>query len=550
MSRGAALDPTTGLLEPGVRPEIPGAPQAIADVLARVVQADPGREALVGRRGRYSYAELDREADRAANALAGLGVIPGVRVAASLPNDTEIVVAFLATQRLGAVWVGINRALAPPEKTYMLADCQAAVFIGDETQAAQIGARRGELPALRHVVRADPVGASADGPGRGELSWRGLLERASDRRAPASPVDPFAPAAIAYTGGTTGFPKGAVHSQHNLLVSGAVARAEAWWTPEERLGVLLPLTILNLMVLVPLTAFQIGSTCVAMDRIDPLGIAAWVRDERIATFHAVPAILHDLLTHPDVKPQDLAPLARPEVGGADCPDAFRRLYRERFGRDISIGYGMTEAPTAVTRALPGSPNLPGICGKPLPWIEIRILDEKGAERGPGEIGEICVAAARSGPFAGVYTPMLGYWRKPQETAEALRDGVYRTGDLGMLDAGGTLFIRGRKKELILRGGANVYPAEVERVLHSDPRVRACAVVGKPDPRLGERVVAFVELAPGAEASPQELQARCAGALARYKVPEEFRFVTTMPRTPMGKIRKPELRALLEGNPED
>jgi len=550
MTRPPALDRSTGLIESGIRPEIPGAPQTIAEVLSRVTQADPGREALVGRHGRYTYAELDRAADRAACALSALGVTPGVRVAASLPNDTEIVVAFLATQRLGAVWVGINRPLAPPEKVYMLADCQAAVFLGDETQAAQIAARRSELPALHQVVRADPGGVSASALGPGELSWHILLESASTARPPAPRLDPFAPAAIAYTGGTTGFPKGAVHSQHNLLVPGAVARAEAWFGPEERMGVLLPLTILNLIVLVPLTAFQIGSVCVAMDRIDPLGVAEWVRQERIATFHAVPAILHDLLTHPDVKPQDLGSLTRPEVGGADCPDAFRRLYRERFGRDVSIGYGMTEAPTAVTRALPGSPNLPGICGKPLPWIEIRILDEEGRELKPGEIGEICVAPARSGPFARVYTPMLGYWNKPQETAEALRDGVYRTGDLGMLDPEGTLFIRGRKKELILRGGANVYPAEIERVLHSDPRVRACAVVGKPDPRLGERVVAFVELVPGAEASPDALRARCAEELARYKVPEEFRFVTAMPRTPMGKIRKPELRAWLEGSGED
>jgi acyl-CoA synthetase (AMP-forming)/AMP-acid ligase II len=550
MTRPPALDPSTGLVEPGARPEIPGAPQTVAEVLDRVVHTEPEREALVGRGGRYSYGALDREADRAASALAGLGVTPGVRVAASLPNDTEIVVAFLATQRLGAVWVGINRPLAPPEKAYMLADCEASVFLGDETQAAQIGARRGDLPALRHVVRADPGGVSPGALGPGELSWSALLESASQRRPPALRRDPFAPAAIAYTGGTTGFPKGAVHSQHNLLVPGAVARAEAWWSTDERLGVLLPLTILNLVVLVPLTAFQIGSTCVAMDRIDPVGIAAWVREERIATFHAVPAILHDLLTHPDVRPQDLLSLTRPEVGGADCPDAFRRLYQERFGRDVSIGYGMTEAPTAVTRALPGSPHLPGICGKPLPWVEIRILDEKGAEQRAGEIGEICVAAARSGPFAGVYTPMLGYWKKPRETAEALRDGVYRTGDLGTLDPEGTLFIRGRKKEMILRGGANVYPAEIERVLHSDPRVRGCAVVGKPDSRLGERVVAFVELVPGAEASPEELKARCAEELARYKVPEEFHFVTTLPRTPMGKIRKPELRALLRGGAED
>jgi len=550
MTRPSAIDPATGLLASGARPGIPDAPQTIAAVLDRIARTDPAREALVGRHGRYTYAELDRAADRAAAALATLGVAPGVKVAASLPNDTEIVMAFLATQRLGAVWVGINRPLAPPEKTYMLVDCGAAVLLGDEGQIAQIGARRSELPALRHLVRADPGGVSAGALRPGELSWRILFESVPSSRPPEFRVDPFAPAAIAYTGGTTGFPKGAVHSQHNLLVPGAAARAEGWWSPQERMGVLLPLTILNLIVLVPLTAFQIGSTCVAMDRIDPLGIAEWVRQERIATFHAVPAILHDLLTHPDVKPQDLASLTRPEVGGAECPEASRTLYRERFGHDVSIGYGMTEAPTAVTRALPGSPNLPGICGKPLPWVEIRILDEAGHEQKPGEVGEICVAPARSGRFAGVYTPMLGYWGRPEETAEALRHGVYRTGDLGMLDPDGTLYIRGRKKELILRGGANVYPAEIERVLHSDPRVRACAVVGKSDPRLGERVVAFVELVPDTEASSEELRARCAEELARYKVPEEFRFVTAMPRTAMGKIRKPELRALLEGSQEE
>ncbi len=156
-----------------------------------------------------------------------------------------------------------------------------------------------------------------------------------------------------------------------------------------------------------------------------------------------------------------------------------------------------------------------------------------------------MAPAQSGPVAGLYTPMLGYWKDPEETRRALRGGVLHTGDLGLLDASGTLYLRGRLKELILRGGANVYPAEVERVLHGDPRVVACAVVGRPDPRLGERVVAFVQTAPGAKVAAEELLARCREELARYKVPEEIRFVDAMPRTPMGKIRKPELRRLLE-----
>ncbi len=522
-----------GLCPPVQRPPLPGGPQTVAEVLDRWIAEDPGREALVGRDARYSYAELDREANRAANALTSLGVRPGDRVAASLPNLAELVVAFLGAQRVGAIWVGLNRPLAPPEKTYMLRDCEAAVFLGDPEMAAQIEARARELPALRHRLVTGPGG-----------TWGARVGAASAER-PRVAIDPFAPAAIAYTGGTTGFPKGAVHSQHNLLVPGSVAAASGTWSAEERQGVLLPLTILNLVVLIPLVAFQVGSACVCMDRIDPVGVAEWVRAERIAAFHAVPAILHDLLTHPDVKPADLATLTRPEVGGADCPDAFRTLYRERFGQDVSIGYGMTEAPTAVTRALPGSPNLPGICGTPLPWIAIEIRDEAGKRLSDGEVGEICVAPARTGRFAGIYTPMLGYWKKPDETREALRDGVYRTGDLGCLEADGTLFIRGRKKELILRGGANVYPAEIERVLHGDPRVRACAVVGRPDPRLGERVVAFVELTPGAVAGADELRARCAAELARYKVPEDFRFVDAMPRTPMGKIRKPDLRALFD-----
>jgi acyl-CoA synthetase (AMP-forming)/AMP-acid ligase II len=521
-----------GLVATSTRPPIPGGPQTVAAVLERALGATPDAEALVGRDARYTYKELDSAANRAAHAFAALGVRAGDRVAASLPNHAEIVVAFLGAMRLGAIWVGINRPLAPPEKLFMLRDAEVALFLGDADTAPQIERLRSELPDLRQLLRGGPGG-----------EWAQRLARADDA-ALRIEIDPFAPAAIAYTGGTTGFPKGAVHTQHNLLLPGAVARITGSYGPEERQGVLLPLTILNLMVLVPLLAFQVGSACIAMDRIDPLGVATWVREERIATFHAVPAILHDLLTHPDVKPAELASLTRPEVGGADCPDAFRNLYRERFGQDVSIGYGMTEAPTAVTRAEPGAPALPGICGRALPQVEIEIRAEDGRVLPTGEVGEICVAPARNGPVAGVYTPMLGYWKKDEETRAALRDGVLHTGDLGLLDESGTLFIRGRIKELILRGGANVYPAEVERVLHGDSRVAACAVLGRPDARLGERVVAFVQLAPGATLAAEELLARCRLELARYKVPEEVHFVESLPRTPMGKIRKPDLRALL------
>jgi acyl-CoA synthetase (AMP-forming)/AMP-acid ligase II len=332
-----------------------------------------------------------------------------------------------------------------------------------------------------------------------------------------------------------------VHSHHNLLLPGAVSAATGLYGPDTRQGVVLPLTILNLIVLAPLTAFQVGSTCVAMDRIDPVGLAEWVRKERVGHFAAVPTILHDLFTHPDVTAEDLASLERPMVGGADCPEEFRSLYRERFGKEVGIGYGMTEAPTAVTSASGAPADKPGLCGTALPQIEIHILGDDDEPLPPGEVGEICVGPARTGEWAGVYTPMLGYWKRPDATREVLRGGLYHTGDIGFLEAGGDLYIRGRRNELILRGGANVYPAEVERVLGEHPSVVAAAVFGLPDERLGERVVAVLQL--GDPATTEELLAHVRSELARYKTPAEIRFVDEMPRNAMGKIVKRELEAL-------
>ena len=507
------------------RPLIPGdGPQTVAAVLDRALARTPEREALVGRAGRFSYAELDRAANRAARELAALGVGQGDRVAACLPNDVDLVIAFLGAMRLGAIWVGVNRPLAAPEKAYVLRDSGAGVYLVAPDLAGQV----------EGVARVVPVTPGSVGRSPG------------DAPRPPVAIDPHDPAAIAYTSGTTGFPKGAVHSHHNLLLPGAVAAATGAYGPDVRQGVVLPLTILNLVVLGPLVAFQDGSACVCIDRIDAEGLADWVRRERVGHFAAVPTVFYDLLSHPGVRPADLASLVRPEVGGAECPEEFRRLYRERFGADVVIGYGMTEAPTAVTRTDGSAAPSPGLCGKAVPQVEILILDEKDQPVPSGEIGEICVAPCATGPWAGVYTPMLGYWNKPDETAQALRAGVYHSGDLGFLDARGDLYIRGRRNELILRGGANVYPAEVERVLQEHPAVAAAAVLGRPDPRLGQRVVAAVQLAAGAASSGEEIAAFARERLARYKVPEQIALVAALPRNAMGKIVKRELEPLFEG----
>jgi long-chain acyl-CoA synthetase len=499
---------------------------SIQNVFERPLRDRPDSEALVGRFARYSYRELDDAIGRAAAVLARRGVKPGDRVGACLPNQADIVVAFFAAMRLGAIWVGINRPLARPEKEYILNDAEPAVVLVDNDTLTEL---RDVHPNLIAVDPTDPSG-----------EWAVLMADAGPGDAPHVDVDPFAAAAIAYTGGTTGFPKGVLHSQHNIALVGAIHAALPHHNENTRYGVLLPLTILNMIVLGPVATCHLGACCVAMDRIDPVGVAEWVGAEKVSTFGSVPAVIHDLITHPDVRDEDLASLTRPWVGGADCPDEFRELYRKRFGIAVTTGYGMTEAPTAVTLERPEGPFLPGCAGPALPHVRVTARDGSGNEVAAGEVGEVCVEPATEGPWAGMYRPMLGYWKMPEKTAEALRGGILHTGDLGYLDTDGNLFIKGRRGDLIIRGGANVYPAEVERVLHEDPRVGACAVIGRPDARLGERVVAYVQLTQGESVDPETLRSHCRERLARYKVPEEFVYVDSFVRTPMGKIRKVDL----------
>lgn len=483
-------------------------PASVARVLDRALAADPDREALVTRTRRLSYGELDALADQAANALRDLGVGPGDRVAASLPNDVDVVVAFHGTMRLGAVWVGINKPLAPPEKQYLLDDSGATVFLCDEPVPG-ITTRTVALPewqAALAAADADPVGID---------------------------VDPYAPAGLAYTSGTTGRPKGAVHSQHNLLLPGAVLVETRGWDETLRKGDCFAFTILNLAVLTTVLVSQAGGCSVVMDRVDPEGIAQWVRDERITVWNGAPAMLHGLATNDAVVPDDLASLTEVWVGGADCPDAIRSAFEAKFSRPIVSTYGLSEAPTVVAIDPVDGPHVAGASGKPLPHLRVRVDAAKG------EAGEICVSAADDR-----YRLMLGYWNRPEATAETLAGGELHTGDIGFLDDAGYLHIRDRKSLVIIRGGANVYPAEVERVLHAAPGVAAAAVFGVPDERLGERVMALVELASGATLDEVAIREHCLANLAKYKVPERVVAVGELPRNAMGKVVRTELAALI------
>jgi acyl-CoA synthetase (AMP-forming)/AMP-acid ligase II len=492
-------------------------PRTVADVFAPVVATDPGREALVTRSGRWSYAELDRLANRAAHALAALGVHAGDRVAGGLPNDLDVVLAFHGAMRLGAVWVGINRALAPPEKRFLLDDSGTSLLLCDAATAAQVG------DADTRVVAVED----------GANEWHDALAAARDVPFP-SDVDPLAPAGIAYTSGTTGYPKGATHSQHTLLVPGAMLGASRGWGPTLRKGDFLALTILNMQVLTTLTTAQAGGCAIVFDRNDPVGVAEWIRRERVTVWNGPPALVHSLAHDDAVAPGDLATLAEVWNGGGDCPEPVRAAFEEKFGKPVLMTYGLSEAPTVVTIDDPDGRHAVGGSGRPLPHLEVRVVDD-----------ELCVAPATSGAYAGVYRPMLGYWNRDEATADTLRDGVLHTGDLGFVDDDGFVHVRDRKSLVIIRGGGNVYPAEIERVLHERPEVEACAVVGLPDERLGERVAVAVQLRDGASVTEDELRQHCLANLAKYKVPERWLFVDAFPRNTKGKIQRRDLPALFQ-----
>ena len=507
-------------------PEAPpidfSSPLSLSAQLDRALDAVPDKAALVGASRRLTYAELADEVSRAATVLDGLGVRAGDRVAVSLPNDIDVVVAFLGIWARGAIFVGVHTVLAPPEKRQLINDCQPSLYLTSDL-SEQAGTPR--------VIGLD--------------EWRSRLADAEPmNRWPE--IDPTAVAAIAYTSGTTGNPKGVMHSQHNALLPGAVAVARGSYDAYDVFLCVQPLTILNLQVLNPLTTIQAHATCAVADHHDPVSLARWIKQEGVTHFAVVPTVAYDLLTHPDVHPHDLATLTKPRVGGAGMPEPIKLLFEERFGAKPATSYALTEGPTLVARQDPDRPIIEGSCGRPLPHIEVQVLGDDDQPVPTGEVGEICFGPRSDGPWAGVYRTMLGYWGLPELSTETLRGGMVHSGDLGRFDAHGELYIVERRSQLIIRGGNNIYPAEIERVLGADSRVAECCVVGRTDERLGEVVVAFVQPAIGVEVTAEDLLALCRANLASFKVPCEVCFVESFPRSPLGKIARSQVQTMAKG----
>jgi acyl-CoA synthetase (AMP-forming)/AMP-acid ligase II len=567
MSDGLALDPAWPrmslaevdalLTAPGARFEMDEA--VIRGIRTRVWKnAPPSLPALA----RFSRGHGDRpftifEAERvgfeasfrAAAALAAelgrRGIGKGDRVAIAMVNLPEWPVAFFAATALGAIAVPLNAWWTGPELEYGLADSGAKALICDAQRHARIAPHLGALPDLAHVIvsRADAGDRLEDliGPAS---AWAGL----PDADLPDLAIDTDDEAGIFYTSGTTGSPKGALGTHRNLMTNilssayviarAALRRGEAPPEPTPKVGLLvIPLFHVTALSASMMGAMVAGNTAVFMRKWDTLEAMRLIERERVQITGGVPAIAWQILEHPDRAKFDLSSLETISYGGApSAPELVRRI-RAEFGALPGNGWGMTETMATVTAHIGEDYlNRPDSAGPPVPVADLRIMAADGVTALPvGEVGELWA----KGPQI-----VKGYWRKPEATAETFVDGWVRTGDLARLDAEGFLTIVDRAKDMIIRGGENIYSIEVENVLYGHPAVIDAALIALPHKTLGEEPAAVVQLAPGAEASEEELKAWVRERLAIFKTPVRIAFLDQpLPRNANGKIMKGELRAL-------
>lgn len=489
----------------------------------------PLRDALIDARHRLTYGEVHGLVRAVAAGLRAEGILPGDRVAVSLPNSVHAVILYLACMRVGAMFVGIHPGLAPVEKVRLVETAQVGILFATPGITASLAAGPDPVSGL-HV----PVELS-------DLRLEGVVRPAPDDDW-ADP-DPTAPAAIAFTSGTTGRPKGVVHDQQHMLLPPSVILHDRMGGRGERVGVHLPLTTLNVLVLGPVLAMLGGGTCICIDGHGPELLADVVRAERIEHMSTSPAIVSDLLAHRAVDPRSFAGV-RLGVGGIACPESLRDAYRSAVGRDFTTGYGLTEAPTSVTQETERVAHRAGASGVAMAHVQIEIVDDDGRPSPIGEDGEITVRAAGQGPWAGRFRGLHSYLDAPDDTARARRGGRLHTGDVGMLDGDGYLHVRDRQSDMINRGGSKVSPIEVETVLRGNPAVADCIVMGLADERLGHTVAAAVVLRPESGSTTADLRRECARELAGYKVPSTIMIVDALPRNPMGKVIRAEVMAQL------
>ncbi len=492
--------------------------------LAHLAQVMPDKEAVAWPGGRHSFRELGEWVNRTANGLQALGVRPGDRVFVQVGNRVEFLYAYFGAMQAGAIVVPVNPLYTAREVGQLAADCEPAVAILDDVAAASAAAVRAAYPAVRRVFVLDAADPATDFVAflSGQPATYGETE-----------LDHGAVAEIIYTSGTTGRPKGAMLTHSGLLRNAREYGQIHKCTAADRALIVAPLFHSAAQTNCMNTMFIVGGSIYILPRFVPDVVLRTLVDEGITYFFGPPTMYTMLLQVPNVEECRLA-LRIAFSGAAPMPVEVHKRWQEVFGFAILEGYGLSEAYPVVTQTRVDGVKKLGSVGIPLPTVLVWIMDAEGRELLPHEVGEVVVG----GPCV-----MEGYWRNPEATAAALdENGRLHTGDLGYVDEEGYLYIVDRQKDMINRGGMKIYPREVEEVLYAHPAVLEAAVVGVPDPVMGEEVKAYVTLRDPSAVPPAEaLIAYCRERLAPYKVPRLVEVLAQMPKTVSGKILKTDLR---------
>jgi long-chain acyl-CoA synthetase len=494
-----------------------GMGQNLASIVTESAARDAATAAVRLGGQTLTYGDLDDKSARLATLLRERGLEPGDRVGVMLPNVLEFPVVYYGVLRAGGVAVPMNVLLKKREIAFYLADSGARLLLAWHGFAEE--AREGAAEAGTELIEVEPEAFAATLDG---------LDPAGE---PAT-VDEEDTAVILYTSGTTGKPKGAELSHRNLDQNSEIAsRTTLLVSAGDVVLGALPLFHTFGQTVGMNASMRVGACLTLVPKFDPEEALATIERDGVTHFYGVPTMYGALLHHPGREKFDTSTLRVCMTGGASMPVEVLQGFEDAFGAELMEGYGLSETSPVASSGHPGQVRKPGSIGTPIEQVEMRIVDEQGEEVATGEVGEIVIRG---------HNIMKGYWEKPEATAEAIRDGWFHSGDMGREDEDGYFYVVDRKKDMIIRGGYNVYPREVEELLYEHPAIREAAVLAVPHPEWGEEIGAAVVLEPGAEADPAEISAWVRERIAAYKYPRVVWFLDELPKGPTGKIVKREI----------